>query len=224
MTITSDGFLHKYFLSNSTKRLHKWVHYFDIYERHFSRFRGKGPVMIEIGVFGGGSLAMWREYFGKDSKIIGIDIDPECKVHESDGVEIFTGSQDDPDLIKEIFKKYPLVDIVLDDGSHMMQHMVSSFELLYERIQPNGIYMVEDMHTCYWAEYGGGLRERGSFMEYAKGKLDELNAFHSRDVLPVSTFTKSTDCIAFYDSVVVFERRPQGMRQALITTAMNGMS
>jgi len=35
----SDGFLHKYFLTNAHKRLHKWVHYFDIYERQFERFR-----------------------------------------------------------------------------------------------------------------------------------------------------------------------------------------
>ncbi len=221
MTDSSNGFLHKYFLSNSGKRLHKWLHYFDIYERHFSRFRGKAPVMIEIGVFGGGSLAMWREFFGKDAKIIGIDINPECKAHESDGIEIFIGSQDDPALIQQIFNKYPWVDIVLDDGSHMMQHMVSSFELMYERIQPNGIYMVEDTHTCYWPEYGGGLKLQNTFIEYAKHKMDELNAVHSRDMLPVSTFTRSTDCIACYDSVVVFERRPQGERQAIITNPMS---
>ena len=64
----SDGFLHKYFLNNAHKRLHKWVHYFDIYERHFERFRGKSPTMIEIGVQGGGSLAMWKEYFGPGSR------------------------------------------------------------------------------------------------------------------------------------------------------------
>lgn len=69
-----DGFLHKYFLNNADKRLHKWMHYFDIYERHFSRFRDKAPVMIEIGVFGGGSLSMWKAFFGKDARIIGIDI------------------------------------------------------------------------------------------------------------------------------------------------------
>ena len=64
----SDGFLHKYFLTNAHKRLHKWVHYFDIYERQFERFRGKSPSMIEIGVQGGGSLAMWKEYFGPGSR------------------------------------------------------------------------------------------------------------------------------------------------------------
>ncbi|WP_339628326.1 CmcI family methyltransferase [uncultured Pseudomonas sp.] len=216
----SDGHLHKYFLNNADKRLYKWIHYFDIYERHFSRFRNKAPVMIEIGVFGGGSLAMWRDFFGPDSTIIGIDINPECKAHEADGIEIFIGSQDDPALIEQILQKYPNVDIVLDDGSHIMEHMVASFELIYHRLNPKGVYMVEDTHTCYWPEYQGGLKQPGSFMEFTKNKMDELNAVHTRGAVPVSGFTKSTDCITSYDSIVVFERRPQGARQAPITLGM----
>lgn len=216
----SDGFLHKYFLNNAHKRLHKWLHYFDIYERHFSRFRNKKMVIIEIGVFGGGSLAMWKEFFGKECQVIGIDINPECKIHEAEGIEIFIGSQDDPALIDQIFKKYPKIDIVLDDGSHIMHHMISSFELMYHRLQPNGIYMVEDTHTCYWQEYGGGVKQEGSFMEFVKDKLDEMNACYTGGVIPVSAFTQSTDCVACYDSVVVFERRPQGNRQAPMTAKM----
>ena len=216
----TDGFLHKYFLNNNDKRLYKLVHYFDIYERHLSRFRDKAPVMIEIGVFGGGSLSMWKEYFGKGCQIIGIDIDPRCGKYESGQIEIFIGSQDDPDLINRIFDKYPRVDIVLDDGSHMMKHMTASFELMYDRVDKNGLYIVEDTHTCYWPEYQGGLRETGSFIEFTKNKLDELNAVHSKGAVAVSNFTKSTDSICVYDSVVVFERRVQGMRQALITQSM----
>jgi limonene-1,2-epoxide hydrolase len=215
-----DGFLHQYFLNNPDKRLHKWIHYFDIYERHFARFRNKAPVMIEIGVFGGGSLAMWKAFFGKDCQIIGIDINPECKMHEAEGIEIFIGSQDDPTLIERIFEKYPRVDIVLDDGSHIMNHMISSFELMYEKLDRLGVYMVEDTHTCYWPEYLGGLGKSGSFLEFVKDKLDEINAVHTRGAISVSNFTKSTDYIACYDSVVVFERRPQGMRQAPITEGM----
>ena len=216
----TSGFLHKYFLNNSDKRLHKWIHYFDIYERHFSRFRNQSPVMVEIGVFGGGSLDMWKAYLGLGSRIVGIDINPECKAHESDDVEIFIGSQDDPDLIEQIFEKYPRIDIVLDDGSHMMEHMIGSFELMYSRIHSNGVYVVEDTHTCYWPEYQGGLRRPGSFIEFTKDKLDEINAVHSRRAMPVSTFTKTTHCIACYDSMVVFERRPQGKRQAPSTQGM----
>jgi hypothetical protein len=216
-----SSFLHRYFLNNSHKRLHKWIHYFDIYETHFARFRGKAPVMVEIGVMGGGSLKMWKEYFGEGSRIVGVDINPDCKAHESEGIEVFIGSQDDPALIDAIFAKYPHVDLVLDDGSHMMRHMIATFDLMYDRVQPKGVYMVEDTHTCYWSEYGGGLRREGSFMEFAKQKFDEINAVHSRGAVPVTSFTRSTACVACYDSVVVFERRPQGQRQAPITQAMD---
>jgi cephalosporin hydroxylase len=216
----SDGFLHKYFLNNSSKRLHKWNHYFDIYDRHLSRFRGKNLVMLEIGVFGGGSLDMWRAYLGSEAKIIGIDINPACKEYESDGVEVFIGSQDDPILIDAIFKKYPNISIVLDDGSHVMRHMNASFQLLYDRLDPNGVYIVEDTHTCYWPEYEGGLGQENSFIENVKKKIDELNAVHTREKLAVSKFTKSTNSICIYDSIVVFEKRPQGIRQAPITGPM----
>ena len=216
----SDGLLHRYFLNNSHKSLHKWVHYFDIYERHLARFRGASPVMLEIGVLGGGSLEMWREYFGAGSHIVGMDINPRCKAHEADGIEVFIGSQDDPALIEAIFSQYPKIDIILDDGSHMMKHMIASFELMYDRVQSNGVYIVEDTHTCYWDKYGGGLRREGSFMEFVKHKLDEMNAVHTKNELPVSEFTRSTDYIACYDSVIVFERRRQGSRQDLITQGM----
>ena len=216
-----SGDLHRYFLNNGHKRLYKWVHYFDIYERHFSRFRDTAPVMLEIGVFGGGSLAMWKDYFGPGTKVIGIDINPDCKQHEDEDIEIFIGSQDDPEVIDAIFEKYPQIDLVLDDGSHIMRHMIASFELLYDRVNPNGVYMVEDTHTSYWEDkYDGGLRRPGTFMEFVKDKLDEINAVHTRGELPVSQFTKSTDCIAVYDSIVAFERRPQGKRQAPITGPM----
>jgi 23S rRNA U2552 (ribose-2'-O)-methylase RlmE/FtsJ len=216
----SDAFLHRYFLNNSQKRLHKWVHYFDIYERHLERFRGKAPVMIEIGVMGGGSLAMWKEYLGPGCRIVGIDINPECKAHEDVDIEVVIGSQDDPAVIEDIFSRYPDVGIVLDDGSHKMQHMIASFEMMYERLNPDGVYLVEDTHTCYWNDYGGGLKREDSFMEFVKDKIDEINAAHTRGAIPVSGFTRETDSIVCYDSIVVFERRPQGKRQAPITVGM----
>ena len=86
--------------------------------------------MIEIGVAGGGSLAMWKAYFGPGTKLVGIDADPSCKVHEAEDVEIFIGSQDDQALIEHVLQKYPCPNIVLDDGSHYMPHMIRSFELL----------------------------------------------------------------------------------------------
>jgi cephalosporin hydroxylase len=81
---------------------------------------------------------MWREYFGSGARIIGLDINPECKKHEQDSIEIFIGSQDDPAIIKQILNKYPKIDIVLDDESHINKHMVSTFEILYEAHKSQG--------------------------------------------------------------------------------------
>jgi hypothetical protein len=216
----SDGFLHKYFLNNAHKTLHKWVHYFDIYERHLERFRGTSPVMVEIGVSGGGSLAMWKDYLGRGARIVGIDINPACKEHEAEGIEVFIGSQDDPALIARLLQKYPRPDIVLDDGSHVMRHMRRSFDLLYDHVSSHGVYIVEDTHTCYWSEFEGGVKREGSFMELVKDRLDDVNAVHARGAIPVSSFTRSTQAVCCYDSVVVFERRPQGARQAPVTRPM----
>ena len=210
------NFLQDYFMNNNKKVIHKWTHYFDIYERHLARFRGKSPVVLEIGVFRGGSAQMWKEYFGPGCKIIGLDIDASCKAHEEDGIEIFIGSQDDPNMINQIFEKYPNIDVVIDDGSHQMKHIIASFNLIYHRVNPTGLYLVEDTHTCYWADWGGGLKRPDSFMEFVKSKLDEINAAYTNGELPVTEFTKSTDCIACYDSIVVFERKPQAERQSLM--------
>lgn len=212
--------LHKYFLNNSGKRLHKWVHYFDIYEKHFQRYVDKKPVILEIGVHGGGSLEMWKNYFGHGSKVIGIDINPDCKKHESEGIEIFIGSQDDPNLLNQIKSKYPIIDILLDDGSHIMSHMKKTFNEMYNFIDKNGIYLIEDTHTCYWKEYQGGVGEKASFMELAKALVDHLNAVHTRGAIKPSAFTKSTGSICFYDSIIVFEKSQQGERQAPITKGM----
>lgn len=216
----SDGAFHQYMLNNSGKVMDKWLHYADVYELHFSRFRGTKPVFVEIGVSGGGSLPMWKHYFGEGAKIIGIDINPDCKAHEEADVEVVIGSQDDPAIFEQIFGKHPSVDIVLDDGSHHMHHMISSFELAYQRISPTGVYMVEDTHTCYWPIAGGGLREPKSFIEYMKGKVDELHASYMGDELRPTPFSKTTRSVSFYDSIVAIERQPQGTRQRIVTSAM----
>lgn len=213
----SDGFLHRYFLNNASKRLHKWVHYFDIYERHFERFRDTAPTVLEIGVHGGGSMEMWKAYFGEGARIVGLDINPECRQHARDGIDIFIGSQDDPAVIGDILARYPQLDVVIDDGSHRMKHLIASFELLYPHVSANGVYFVEDLHTCYWPKYEGGLGLQTSFIEFAKRKIDQLNAVHAPEDLTVDAFTRSTDAIVFYDSVAVFEKRPLSRRQAIIT-------
>ena len=194
------------FLTNDARLIHKWKHYFPVYERHFRDFVYKPVTFLEIGCGLGGSLQMWKRYFGPHARIIGIDILPRCKEYEEDQIDVRIGPQQDTTFLQSLIDEFGTPDIVLDDGSHVMSHVVSSFQYLYPRTAKNGIYMVEDLHTAYWEEYGGGLHHPGSFMELCKHLMDELNADHSRDALPPTEFTRTTLSMHFYDSIAVFER------------------
>lgn len=198
----------KYFRENKKRLIHKWVHYFEIYDRHFSKYRGKEIVILEIGVFQGGSLQMWRDYFGPKAKIYGIDINPKCKIFEEDNIEILIGSQSDRNFLTEVKKKLPKIDILIDDGGHSMEQQIVSYEELYSHVKNDGVYLCEDLHTSYWLNYGGGHKRRGSFIEYSKNWIDFLNAYHSNQkTLEVSEFTRTTNSIHYYDSIVVVEKR-----------------
>ncbi|MGO9686553.1 MAG: class I SAM-dependent methyltransferase [Beijerinckiaceae bacterium] len=194
------------FLTNDGRQIHKWTHYFPIYERHFGSFVNRTTTFVEIGVSRGGSLRLWKRYLGPFAQIVGIDIDPGCKEAEEDQIAVRIGDQSDLGFLQQIIDEFGSPDVVLDDGSHMMRHVSASFNFLYPRISKNGVYMVEDLHTAYWDEYEGGLGSAGSFIEQAKKLVDELNADHSRGAVPISEFSRTTMSMHFYDSVVVFER------------------
>jgi hypothetical protein len=200
--------LEKYFRQNNKRLIHKWVHYFDIYDKHFSRYRNQEVVILEIGVSQGGSLQMWKDYFGKEAKIFGIDINPRCKTLEEDNIEIFIGSQSDRKFLKEVKRQIPPIDILIDDGGHTMLQQIVSYEELFPHIKEDGVYLCEDLHSSYEMEYGGGHKMRGTFIEYSKNFIDYLNAYHStQKSLHVSEFTKSVNSITYYDSVIVIEKK-----------------
>jgi 23S rRNA U2552 (ribose-2'-O)-methylase RlmE/FtsJ len=204
--------LEKFFKDNNHREIRKWHHYFEIYERYFKEYRGKNVVILEIGVSQGGSLQMWSEYFGKKAKIYGIDIDPRCKDFEEENIKIFIGSQLDRKFLRRIKKEIPKVDILIDDGGHMMKQQIISFEELFDHVKENGVYLCEDTHTSYWLRYGGGYKRPHSFIEYSKNFIDKLHAFHSeQNRFKVSHFTASVNSVHFYDSVVVVEK---GRREA----------
>ncbi|MCC6831581.1 MAG: class I SAM-dependent methyltransferase [Thermoleophilia bacterium] len=194
------------FLTNDQRLIHKWKHYFPVYERHFARFVNRDVVMIEIGCGKGGSLQMWRRYLGPHARIVGIDIDPACALYAQDQIEVRIGDQSDPAFLADLVREFGEPDIVLDDGSHVMSHVRASFEALYPAVQRNGVYLVEDLHTAYWPEFQGGLREPGSFIEIAKHLIDELNADHARGAIDPTAFTRTTHSMHFYDSIVVLEK------------------
>jgi len=201
--------LEKFFNQNTSGTLFKWHHYFNIYDRHFSKYRGKNVSIVEFGVFQGGSLRMWKDYFGENCKIYGIDINEHCAKLTENQVEIFIGDQDDKEFLKSLIDKIPHIDILIDDGGHRMQQQINTFEILFDHIDENGVYLCEDLHTSYWKKYGGGYKNENSFIEYSKNFIDKINAWHSHsEDLKVSRFTETTYSLHYYDSIVVIEKAP----------------
>lgn len=202
--------LEKYFTDNTGRLLHKWMHYFEIYDRHFSRYRGTDVHVVEVGVDFGGSMQMWKNYFGPQAKIYGIDIVPICKQLEEDQVEIFIGNQEDRQFLQSIAEAVPRIDILIDDGGHTMKQQINTFEELFPHVDKNGVYLCEDLHTSYWERFGGGYKKNDTFVEYSKNFIDYINAWHSEQPLQlvVSDFTRSAHSLHFYDSILVIEKRP----------------
>lgn len=202
--------LAEYFFNNPGRLIHKWHHYLDIYHRHFGAFRGRSPVVVEIGVYHGGSLEMWRHYFGRGARIVGIDIDPRTEAFAGEGVDVLIGDQADRGFLAEVRRRYPHVDVVIDDGGHTMTQQITTFEELYPHVQPNGVYLCEDVHSSYLAEFGGGYGKDGTFIQHAKALVDRLHAWYSKEPerFQVDELTRSTYALHFYDSIVAVEKRP----------------
>jgi hypothetical protein len=200
--------LRAYFESNPGRMIHKWDHYFEVYERHLARYRGSDVVLVEIGVYQGGSLQMWKHYLGPRAQIWGIDVKPICAQFAEEQINIVIGDQGDAAFLESLARQLPRIDVLIDDGGHRMRQQRTTFETLFPLIAEDGIYICEDLHTSYWPDYGGGHLNPRSFIEFSKNLVDRLNAWHSKDAsLAVSDFTRSAHSLHYYDSMLVIEKR-----------------
>ena len=190
----------------------KWSHYFDIYEQHLGKFVGKNPVVVEVGIYRGGSAEMWKKYFGPGATIIGIDIDENVTKYTTEGCTQVLGNQGDPKFWDEFLTNYPSIDVFLDDGSHICQHQILTQQKVWPHITKGGVYMCEDTHTSYWANYGGGMKLASTYTNYSKQITDTMNSEYFQNVdrspenLAFAEFYKEVVGMHFYDSVVVYDK------------------
>lgn len=194
------------FMGNNDEIIDKWRHYFPVYERHFAPWVDRSVTMLEIGVSKGGSLKMWQRYLGPFATIIGIDIDPRCTRYESPGINVRVGDQSDTEFLAGLIAEFGVPDIVLDDGSHHMTHVRQTFEFLYPQLGKDAVYMVEDLHTGYLEEYGGGTYAESNFFVYARQGVEQMNKHWSREPVPENPIFADTRAVCMYDSLVVFEK------------------
>ena len=147
--------------------------FFEIYDELFSKYRGKNITFVEIGVKWGGSLLMWKKYFGENSRIIGVDLIPEVKNLEKYGVEIFIGDQSSPTFWESFYNKVGKIDILLDDGAHTNEAQIISTYNSVKNINDGGLIVIEDILSSYQKSYLNPSKY--SFVNYSKFLIDDIN-------------------------------------------------
>lgn len=176
--------------------LWKWRHYFPIYERHLARFRDREITFAEIGIYSGGSLAMWRHYLGPKALIVGVDIQPACSAYEAPGVQVYIGDQGDRALWPAVLADHPVIDVLIDDGGHEHEQQIVTFEAVFPHIAPGGVYLCEDIHGeahhfhDYLDSLSRGLHHTGPDFRFSSNALQ-----------------RSIDSIHIYPFVTVVEKR-----------------
>ncbi len=209
----------------------KWNHYFHVYDRFLGPHAGRDLRVLEIGIGRGGSLDMWRRFFGPGAVIVGIDIRPATAAFERENVHVRIGSQTDTDFLAAVVDEFGPFDVILDDGGHLVSQQIVSFGALYPTLALDpGLYIVEDLHSNYWPEL---IDERPTFIELMHELVHELHEPYSQvtsafstlftgaetddrrladgplDAGPqvvTSTFAAWTRAISFFDSMVVIEK------------------
>jgi 23S rRNA U2552 (ribose-2'-O)-methylase RlmE/FtsJ len=195
--------------------LDKWEQYLGVYECEMAPFISAGrPIsLLEIGVQNGGSLQIWKEYLPVGSRIVGIDINPDCAQLKFDAhIELHVADGTDKGELDRVLGDNTF-DVIIDDGSHRSDHIISTYRALFPRLKGGGKFVVEDLHASYWSEYGGGFRAPHSAMEFLKGLVDGLNCDHFRDtsmtpsaeIAELIEFGRSVARMTFYDSMAVIE-------------------
>lgn len=181
------------------------------YEFHFQKLRNKSINLLEIGVggydkpySGGSSLRMWKRYFPK-ANIFSFDIYDKSP-HQESRIKIYQGSQVDPEFLDAVCNEIGNMDIIIDDGSHLNEHVLFTFHHLFPKLKSGGIYVIEDTQTSYWEHYGGQLEERNNpktIMGYFKSLVDGVNymEFKNKDYKPTYFDLKITS-IHFYHNLI----------------------
>lgn len=182
--------------------------YCRIYEKYLEEHRNSPINFLEIGYGGytspnqgGESARMWLEYFTKASINI---VELHKKINVPERINLLYGSQDHPDT----FESLNNLDLVIDDGSHVSRLTISSFEIVWPKLNTGGLYIIEDLHSSYTFPYyldaNPNPNEGRTIMNYLKRLADEVNA----DFLDEKyKFGLGIEYIHFYKDLVIIKKK-----------------
>ncbi len=207
------------FKGHRDRRCSKWQHYFSVYDRHLFHLIGKQFTLLEIGVAEGGSLQLWKKYFGDQVRICGIDKDPKSYFQESQ-IEVFIGDQSDERFLNQVLNEIGSPTVIIDDGSHVQSHILKTHQVLYPNLASNGIYIIEDCHTSYWPRFEGGVNSHLNTVEiFSKSSHDVNEKWYN---IPRTPILNNLNSISFYDSMIVMEKREDKFQRHMVDVDQNG--
>lgn len=118
--------------------------YLDKYEFFLKKFKNEAINVLELGVFGGSSLRLWKNYFSQ-AVITGVDIEPSCVNYRQERIDIVIGDLANTDVLEDLKQVNPT--IIIDDASHFWSHQIKALFTLFDSLPHGGVYILEDMET-----------------------------------------------------------------------------
>jgi hypothetical protein len=204
------------FQNDLTLHCDKYESYLPIYEQYFEKYRDRHINFVEVGIQGGGSMEMWKKYFGDKAKIIGVDIDPAVYERQTPGTDIAIGNQEDISWWNRILPKIGPIHAFVDDGGHHMKQQINTLIAVWPKIVSGGVYICEDTHTSYWTEWGNGVNKEWTMIEFVKKILDMVNFVHwdqYPEELGILSKFQDVGTVCFYNSMVVITKgQPEWIR------------
>lgn len=212
-------------IKHGTDKSSEMHDYTAVYDPLLKGLRNQPITLLELGWGGqedpdggGASARMWREFFPKATIIV---IDNEPKNVTDEGIIFRQGSQDDYDFLNGLADEFGDFDVIVDDASHLSSLTIRSFEILYRRLKPGGVYAVEDTHMSYHDFYYGKSEAcadpegrlpggRRTWLQFAKRLSDEVN-FKGRgdfDLFPEGFWWGYwLESVSFYFNLTVIRKR-----------------
>lgn len=184
--------------------------YTAVYERYFQHIKYNSFEILEIGIgggnnkeSGGGSLRLWKRYFPK-AQIIGIDIFDKSFFEEK-RIKTYIGNQSDIEFLNKLTAQHSF-DIVIDDGSHMSNDVITSFLNLFPKMPSKSLYIIEDVHTCF---YDSDEKYQGmSTIEFFKSLIESI-PFSSQNLVEMNEIRMlpPIDFIHFYPKLIIIQKK-----------------
>ena len=199
----------------------KYDSYFPVYEALLKKYVGRDVTIVEVGIFNGGSLFMWRKFFGLKARIIGIDLNPDAREWEKHGFDIYIGDQSSDTFWTDLFQKIGKIDVLIDDGGHTNRQQIVTSHYAIQNIKDDGLLIVEDVHTSYFREFGNPSLY--SFINFAHRIVDGVNSRSCSLRRTYAPYSSRVYSVTFFESIVAFHIDSRLCEQS-IPTSNNGGS